>query len=304
MKPDSFKLILGVILALVITFTCNGQSFLTNGLVAYYPFNGNAHDASGNGNDGVAAGAVLRADRFGNPNSAYNFNGLNNYIIFNSPPTIQIDNLSLSAWVNPASISQGGMAVCMGYDDKNTGDGFEMGMDLGVGVGNHFSGFLGGVTFIDSGSVFPAPNVWYHIVMLRRDGVTRFYLNGNQTPNTSSSTPYPPSAFTIGSATGARFFNEAIDDVRIYNRALSDAEVQQLYQIESPAVVPPHVDIKKAVYLTFTNLTVGSPYQLQVSSDLNNWTNFGSLFQATTNSLTYTNYWNIDNWNQLFFRLH
>ena len=304
MKSNCFNPFSAAVLTLVITFSCQGQSFLTNGLVAYYPFNGNANDASGNSNNGFVVGTVLRADRFGNPNSAYNFNGISQYIVFSSPPLTQTDNLSLSAWVNPASISQNGMAVCLGYDNANSGAGFEFGMGNNFSSGNHFSGFLAGVTFVDSGYVFPAANTWYHIVMLRRDGVTRFYLNGNQTPNTSSSTPLSPTAFTIGSATGVRFFNGAIDDVRIYNRALSDAEVQQLYQIESPSAVPPHVDIKKAVYLTFTNLTVGSPYQLQVSSDLNNWTNFGSLFQATTKSMTYTNYWNVDNWNQLFFRLH
>lgn len=297
------NVIFSLLTAFVITISCRGQSFLTNGLVAYYPFKGNAHDESGNGNDGFVVGAVLRADRFGNPGSAYNFNGLNKYIVFSDPPLTQIDDLSLSAWINPASINQNAMAVCLGYDDANDGDGFEFGMGANHSSGNNFSGFLGGVTFVDSGSVFPATNFWYHIVMLRRDGVTRFYLNGNQTSHTSASTPQTPTAFTIGSATGVRFFNGAIDDVRIYNRALSDAEVQQLYQIESPAVVPPHIDIKKAVYLTFTDLTPGLSYQLQVSSDLNNWTNFGSLFFTTTNSMTFTNYWNVDDWNQLFFRL-
>ena len=58
----------------------NSPAFLTNGLIAYYPFNGNANDASGNGNNGTVYGATLTADRFGNPNSAYYFNGTNNYI--------------------------------------------------------------------------------------------------------------------------------------------------------------------------------------------------------------------------------
>ena len=51
-----------------------------NGLVAYYPFNGNANDESGNGNDGIVHGAALISDRFDNPNSAFNFDGINDYI--------------------------------------------------------------------------------------------------------------------------------------------------------------------------------------------------------------------------------
>ena len=49
-------------------------------LVAYYPFNGNADDESGYGNDASVIGATLTADRFGNPESAYSFDGLNDYV--------------------------------------------------------------------------------------------------------------------------------------------------------------------------------------------------------------------------------
>ncbi|CAN5664572.1 hypothetical protein BH11BAC1_BH11BAC1_00100 [soil metagenome] len=44
-----------------------------NGLVAWYPFTGNANDSSGNANDGTVYNAVLTADRFGTSNSAYHF---------------------------------------------------------------------------------------------------------------------------------------------------------------------------------------------------------------------------------------
>ena len=52
----------------------------TNGLVGYWPFNGNANDASGNGNNGTVNGATLTTDRNGNANSAYSFDGNNDYI--------------------------------------------------------------------------------------------------------------------------------------------------------------------------------------------------------------------------------
>ena len=76
------------------------QSFLTNGLVAYYPFHGNANDASGNGNNGTVDGATLIADRFGNANSAYSFNGTNGDILL--PETLfgpTIPACTVSVWL-------------------------------------------------------------------------------------------------------------------------------------------------------------------------------------------------------------
>jgi len=52
----------------------------TDGLILYFPFNGNANDESGNGNNGTVYGATLTADRFGSASSAYDFNGVNAYI--------------------------------------------------------------------------------------------------------------------------------------------------------------------------------------------------------------------------------
>jgi hypothetical protein len=94
-------------------------------------------------------------------------------------------------------------------------------------------------------------------------------------------------------------FEGRIDDIRIYDRALSCSEVQQLYVYESG----PRVDLIKAVKPSFSNLTLTTNYQLQVSADMNNWTNQGSAFTATNTSMVYPQYWDVDNWKQLFFRL-
>ena len=77
--------------AIVFIFTSNVFSQVPNyvpttGLVGYWPFNGNANDESGNGNNGTVNGATLTTDRFGSANSAYSFNGNGNHIeIPNSP---------------------------------------------------------------------------------------------------------------------------------------------------------------------------------------------------------------------------
>lgn len=72
---------------------------LSDGLVAYFPFNGNANDTSGNGHDGTVFGATLTEDRFGNPDSAYNFDG-DDYIDIPFSPQIEPDIFSLSLWFN------------------------------------------------------------------------------------------------------------------------------------------------------------------------------------------------------------
>jgi hypothetical protein len=63
------------------------------------------------------------------------------------------------------------------------------------------------------------------------------------------------------------------------------------------------VNIHKAVYVDFSNLSTGTNYQLQISSDLYNWTNHGSPFPATNSTMPSSEYWNVENWSQLFFRL-
>jgi len=76
-------------------------------------------------------------------------------------------------------------------------------------------------------------------VMLRTNGITSFYVNGVQTPNTSSAAINMPSDFTIGSQNGpARFYNGAVDDVRIYNRALTPDEVTQVYNANEGPCFP------------------------------------------------------------------
>ena len=72
----------------------------TNGLVAYYPFNGNANDATGNGNNGTVNGATLTSDRFGNSNSAYDFNGVDNHISINDTLcNFGTGEFTLSSWL-------------------------------------------------------------------------------------------------------------------------------------------------------------------------------------------------------------
>jgi len=97
-----------LILFLIISNNCFAQADLNAGLLAYYPFTGNANDISGNNNNPVFNNATLTADRSGNPNSAYHFNGSSNYMRIPNTSTINSGNtLSLCVWVRPTGYYAG-----------------------------------------------------------------------------------------------------------------------------------------------------------------------------------------------------
>jgi hypothetical protein len=152
----------------------------------------------------------------------------------------------------------------------------------------------------------PTLNRFYQVVVVRAGTNVMMYLNAQlgATGQVSGSTVQPGNILYIGrneteDVVGGYVFHGVIDDVRIYNRALSASEVQQLYAIESG----PRVDLLKAVKPSFSNLTLTTNYQMQISGDLNTWTNQGSPFTATNTSMIYPLYFDVNNWNSLFFRL-
>jgi hypothetical protein len=282
--------------------------FLTNGLVAYYPFNGNSTDASGGGNNGTNYGAALTTDRFGNSNAAYYFNG-NNWIDI-GPVVSRYDTMSLSAWINTTSLSsfQDEAAVVSKPNDTNTLTGSR----LGTYMGSFDSGFASDEPdFINIGAFGTSAannGVWHQGVYVNDGTNLQLFVDGllvgvdSYSPQVSTSAH----AMFIGKEfptnwglRGLRYFTGKIDDVRIYNRALSSNEVAQLYAIE----LSPPLSLLKAVTVQDYSLIPGSNYQVQVSVDLINWTNQGSVFTPTSSYWLSTNFWFVANWNQFFFRL-
>src|SRR5208283_222709 len=102
-------LFIGLSLELLLVTTIANSQIPTNGLVAWYPFNGNANDSSGNGYNGTVVGATFTADRFGKANSAYSFNlnGTSSVIYFgnilDSVFTAPIATFSVAGWANTQS---------------------------------------------------------------------------------------------------------------------------------------------------------------------------------------------------------
>jgi hypothetical protein len=202
--------------------------FLKEGLVAYYPFNGNAKDESGNGNDGEVNGVTLTKDRHGNADQAYFFDGQNDVISL--PDALQNDGKSftIALWFRADSL---------GADRRLFNSGSTWSCSLYAlnklqvwwkGIGPSWKSVSNEVT----------PAKWHQFVFTVEDQEASSFFDSSLVLKLNTQGVVRLNKLQLGS----RYFNGAqtfgshfhgtIDDIRIYNRALSDAEVKELYEFE------------------------------------------------------------------------
>jgi len=214
------------------------QVNLSLGLAAYYPFTGNANDASGNNNNPSFNNAVLTTDHLGNPNSAYHFNGVNTYIQIPNSPSINFGtSMSICAWVRVTGFYTG---TC--YNDMMVGK-----LTNDYIPGNYslrFSDYLNGCSGSPSttdetfsaepdpalNTVIIQPNQWYSVVSTSDGTTTKMYINCQLV----SSIPQTATDFTnsldlflgyLNNSTFPYWLNGDLDEVRLYNRAINQDEV-------------------------------------------------------------------------------
>ena len=211
--------------------------FLKEGLVAYYPFNGNAKDESGNGHDGKVNGATLVADRKGESNSAYEFGEYDSIISSGLNSALGKENFTFSAWINCTSFGAGNVILSGGEYSPRSGGQFYLRIDdknykhkaqLYV-VRNGKSQTVHSIRELIIGK-------WFHIIGQRMESGLKIFINGVQELESESEAVSVESTVPIrigvmDSFVNARM-NGLIDDVRIYNRALSADEVKALYEFE------------------------------------------------------------------------
>lgn len=215
------------------------------GLVAYYPFTGDADDASGNGLNGTVNGPLLTTNRFDAADRAYSFNGVNDYILVGDPtPTpLQIQKeISLQAWIYITEYPSNNLALIVGsqYDGSVSGatiflDG-RTNPDSQTAPAGHIHFQIGNGSWHSTNTSSAVPlNQWVHILATRRAyDDAKIYYNGVLQPSTSApwtgGVTYNNAWFAMGRQKDlSRPFKGKIDDVRIYNRALSATEAQALY---------------------------------------------------------------------------
>jgi hypothetical protein len=220
---------------------------LPSGYVAGWPFCGNASDISGNGHHGTVSGAVLTLDRFGQANSAYSFNGMSDFI---SMPTAIINGTvsrSISFWARSL-----GTSIAVGYgtgDASPSGGIFQVVFNYncqGVGFDNSQAAIIRSGSTVNNGQ-------WHHIVAVMNSSLSvqvnsvSIYVDAvlqsntvctiSDVTSTVNSNGLFPAVIGKSSNSSQRFFYGDLDDFYLYNRALTPAEVTQLFNVSSgPAI--------------------------------------------------------------------
>jgi hypothetical protein len=184
------RIIIFCIITICLINTSLSAQIPTNGLVAYYPFNGNANDESGNGNNGIVYGATLTTDRCGNPNSAYYFDGISNYISLNPVNNfIGLNNYSVCFWTMPTIIPTNAGGIIFGFGSNSTA--YEQGLSYNPDLIYYAGSYNIGNNPIESQSQSCScyyPNQWVFIVITRNSEYINLYINGTLVaPQTLSS---------------------------------------------------------------------------------------------------------------------
>jgi len=214
---------------------------LTDGLVAYYPFDGDANDASGFGNHGTVKGATLTADRFGNANSAYQFDGANARIVVSSNPSLNPSNqLTVAFWLKINRITKNSWApIIYKGNDSNPYKKREYAVWLNKKQYFHFTsaGDSQDQHCLNSDAVQLGEWIFYTGVIDRRNHLMKCYINGARKTlqnDSYSSFNNGDEALEFGGKGAKRSWfsslDGVLDEIRIYNRALPDIEIQSLYK--------------------------------------------------------------------------
>jgi len=218
---------------LLLAFTINAQ-VPTNGLVAYYPFDGNANDESNNGHNGTQVNTVLTTDRFGATEKAILFNGTDAYINLGSNFDFH-GNFSISFYAKTLSNTGSNPSLLtQGIQDFNKG--------LHLMLGDSYFRFdFWGINPLDCNSNFPLVNQWafWTFTYDAATNMRKIHLNGNLICSDNPSSD----CLSVGDVLLGRVtldnplnvhYHGVMDEVRIYNRALTDQEVIQLFQAGEP----------------------------------------------------------------------
>jgi hypothetical protein len=215
----------------------------TNGLIGWWPFNGNANDESGNGNNGTVNGATLTTDRFGLSNKAYSFNS--NYISVphNSLFNFESNNsVTVSLWFNTTN-KVGSVFVQKQSGVGATQNGFNVGfLYSNTNLAGISQKATGSMSIISTPSSIININTWYHFVYVFNNGVASLYVNGqlilNQTdPGSQIGNSITDLIFGYGLPSNNAYYNGKLDDIAIYNRALTQLEITNLYSGSAPPTI-------------------------------------------------------------------
>lgn len=209
-----------------------GVSFPFEGIVAYYPFEGDAQDRSENGNDAVVYGATLTEDRFGNPSSAYQFDGINDYMeVLDNDLLDLTSGITISLWIRPEAVMTSGRYLFIKKKQWETSADYDLDIIPGR-IRAILSNVGGGHPLY--GSTVIQDDQWQHLVLTWNGSIMKVFYNGHQdgTRDALGTIPAGSGNLEIGTFSGDSpqyFYKGIIDDIRLYNRGLLNEEVLLLY---------------------------------------------------------------------------
>jgi len=241
MKKILLTLLLGV--TTLTTFAQVPSYVPTSGLVGWWPFNGNADDESGNGNNGTVNGATLTADRNGVANKAYSFDGLDDYIQIFDSPNLRLNKSTINIWIKYSSLSKMCLIIKQNINDAtNSNYGFEIN-DYGqiAGIGPRLMGMYQTNCGFQTAWTNICPNIdlsqngWHLLTGILDYNKISIYIDSEfiSSINTTEEKMNACSGSDLLIARGWKdyplYYKGEIDDIAIYNRALTQEEITALY---------------------------------------------------------------------------
>ena len=213
------------------------SSIPLDGLLLYYPFNGNANDESGNGFNGVVNGAVLTIDLNNNPNSAYSFDGIDDFIdVPTSASLAGASQISVGAFVKWRLGTNRGMIY---FEATSTGTALRWFLavlptaEIMVSWRDAPEDPVGSLKSFQTTEKL-LEDTWYHLATVWDSNTDNFRIYVNGDLSASYSIPSDPLGVSstdnirICGLKNANFLKGVVDELRIYNRVLTDAEIGAL----------------------------------------------------------------------------
>ena len=209
----------------------DANTSLATGLVGHWTFDGkdmyqNVVDSSGNGNTGYLSGFTSTTTVPGKIGQALTFDGVNDYVNAGTGITWSADQTkSVSVWLKTSTVSKTFVNQARTADSAGV-------IYLFIDATSHLESWLNDSGFDFGGKL--TDNAWHHVVWVYDGSAETAYMDGSQLggSNTENASASSGKTLFIGQYLGAaEQFNGSLDDVRIYNRALSAAEILQLYTL-------------------------------------------------------------------------
>ncbi len=302
----------GLLLASLLLFALSvpAQNYIPSpeGLIGWWPGDGGANDIASTNNGTLGGGAT--ADAAGVVGQAFHFDGTYGYVAIPDAPALHPTNLTIEAWVRcdlldtPSDNSYPGQQYVIFHQNAQTVnfEGFDLAKDRRpqyVGTNDTWSFEMTSVSgenvYLES-TTFVQTNVWYHIAGVRGSNYIQLYVNGKLEAQTSVDFPvgygnYPLYFGSTGQSYYDHKFGGAIDEVALYNRALSAGEIAAIYaaghegKCKTPTAVSLGMSAGAQPSQVFPALTIGGlagqTYGIQVSTSppgtTNHWIGLTNL---------------------------